>query len=378
MDPASFPGGVKPTLEEFKKGLERMDPYALDRPLIGRHLICEQPAALGTTRVEGLLPGKVDVSVELGEPMGRVLRAARASVELVAGETAQVTLSLKSAQFPKLVPLAGTLRVPAAWPTQDARLEISATDLVGASNRDRARLPLNYMPSVPGDPQTLCFDLGAMPSATYRFTVESLAFERLVRIAESGSDHVALEVPEAATLYLTVVDSASGRPVDVKGVAWRPGTGAWSLVAPAIGFHPVDAGARLAATLPVGEGKFALALAGEWRLDPPASTVIHAGEQEFTLRVHHANGLRLKLECSGAAVEWKEEMPIGVKFESVDGDGVVTFVTGSKGSALFVVSRPGAYLVTIPAIAGYADVEPFEIAIPAGEFVEKTVELHRR
>jgi hypothetical protein len=309
--------------------------------------------------------------------MGRVFCAARASVELVAGETAHVTLNLKSVQFPRLVPVAGTLHVPAGWSTQDARLELLATDLDGEAERDRARLPLKEMTSVPGDPQTFRFDAGTLPAATYRFTIESLAFERELRIAAPDSDHVALAVPEAGTLDLTVVDATSGRPVDVRGVSWRPGTGAWSLVAPAIGFHPIEGGARLAATLPVGEGRFDLGLSSEWRLDPPASTVIHAGEQEFTLRVHHANGVRLKLE-SGGAVAWKDGMPYDVKFEPVDGDGVVTMANGFGATALFVVSRPGWYLVTLPAIAGYADVEPFKVEIPAGAYVEKTVELHRR
>ena len=372
MDPASFPGGQKPTLEEFKKGLARYD-NRIDRPALRRFLTCEQPAALGLTPLDGLTPGKVDILVELGEPQGRPLQTARATVELVAGETAHVTLNSKIEPFPALVPVAGTLHVPAAWSTQDAQLEIASTDLAGVSSRDRVRLPLRKLATVPGDPETLRFDAGLLPTATWRFSIESLAFERDLRIAAPDSDRVKLEVPEAGTLFLTVLDSTSGQPVNVGDVGWRV-AGAWILVAPGFRFHDIEGSHRLAALLPVGAGNFDLGLGSEWRLDLPASAIIHPGEQEFTLRVHHAHGVRLKLECGGTHVFWSTEATFGVSFESIGGDGAVT----SFHDGLFVVSRPGRYRVTIPTMEEFAAVEPFEVDVPTGEYLEYEVELRRR
>jgi hypothetical protein len=378
MDPGSFPGGRKPTLEEFRKGLEALRFEPSGRQEIDRHMVYEQPAALGRMHLEGLLPGKFDVAVELGLADHRPLVSGSTSVELVAGETAHVEVVSKSAPFPTLVHVAGTLHVPSAWPTQGATLEIVARDLEGVSFRDRARLPLKEMAAEPGDPETLRFDAGELPSATYRFSIDAIPFLRELRIAAPDSEGVKLELPEAGTLYLTVVDAASGEPVKLRDVSWRPDTGAWSLRSPTYRFSAREGDARLVATIPLGAGDFDVGLRGEWKVEPPASAVIHAGDQEFVLRVRHVNGVRLKLRCGGAAVPWTPEMPLAVRIEPVDGDGVRTDATGFEAAATFTVSRPGRYRITLPALDGYADVEPFEVEVPQGGFVEKLVELRRR
>ena len=186
-----------------------------------------------------------------------------------------------------------------------------------------------------------------------------------------------LAIPEAATLYLTVVDAASGQPVPLKQVSWRR-AGAWSLVAPSFRFRAIEGGDRLVATVPVGEGCFDLGLRNEWKLDPPASAVIHAGDQELTLRVHHATGVRLNLSCDGVSVPWTEEMVSGGTFESVDGDGTLTDKINQTSAALFVVSGPGRYRFNLAAIAGFAAVEPFDVDVPGGEIIERSLELHHR
>lgn len=53
--------------------------------------------------------------------------------------------------------------------------------------------------------------------------------------------------------------------------------------------------------------------------------------------------------------------------------------SGSDGKSSYIaVDAPGRFRVTIPAIAGYQPIDPFEVEIAAGEFVEREIQLVRK
>ena len=59
--------------------------------------------------------------------------------------------------------------------------------------------------------------------------------------------------------------------------------------------------------------------------------------------------------------------------------GVFREVVSTPDGSYFVSQIvPGRYRVTLPAIPGFRPVDPFEIDVPAGDFVTKTVELTRK
>lgn len=376
--PEDFPGGRKPTLAEFKQLIERMrGQYEASRDSGELHLA--QPAKLGETRVEALAPGEFVVSVEIGADSETPLVAGKAAVKLIAGETTHASLVLAAVASPAAVPLAGTLDVPTGWNPKNLELVIEPIDLRGASDSDERRLEVSQMVALPGRPGWLHWSAGEVLPATWRFTVLGAGYSHEEKVGPSGDDHVELRLGKPATLVVHVVDEASGSPIKLKWLRYVP-TGDELIygVSQNIDLKYDGSRSRYLAVVPVGQGAFESFEAEEWTLDPTTSRIeVHSGEQEVTLKVVRACGVIVTLACGGAKVAWPEDLAFESKIEPIDPAGRTTWMS-MRDDLHLGVAVPGRYRVTLAKIPGYAEVEPFEVDVPAGEFVTRTVALTRK
>jgi hypothetical protein len=377
--PEDFPGGRKPTLEEFKRLIEQMrGQYEASRD--AGELQLAQPARLGETSLESLQPGEFVVSVEIGPDSETPLVAGKAAVKLVAGETARVGLVLEAVAEPVPVQLAGTLFIPAGWNPTRLELQIEPIDLRGGTESDTRNLPLSRMVALPDRPGWFHWNAGDVLPATWRFEVRGAGYSHDQKVGPAGDDHVELRLGEPAKLIVHVVDEASGRPIELKWLQFIPAGDELAYgLARTIDLEYDRSRSRYSAVVPVGAGTFESIESEEWTLDAATSRVdVHSGEQEVTLRVHRTCGVIVALSCDGAKVAWPEDLGFECKIEPVAASVGTTWMAMNDELPRFGVAVPGRYRVTLPKIPGYAEVEPFEIDVPAGEFVTRTVALTRK
>ena len=379
LKPADFPGGRKPTLDEYRQMIEaERGTYEVSRNLGTLHL--SQPAVVGETRIESLPPGEFVVSIELGDEAKTLLVADRAPARLAAGETTRVTLLLAAVATPAPVSLAGTIFIPAGWRANELVLRIRPLDLVGRTDADERFVALKEMVALPDRPGWFRWSAGAVLPATWEFDVEGASYTHAEKIGASGNDHVELKLAEPATLIVHVVDAASGQPVELKWLRFIAAfADHWSGPYCTADLHYDAAHARYTGLVPVGTGNLEPLGEWDWTTDETVAPLeIHAGEQAVTFRVHRTCGVLVALACAGAKVAWPEDLGLEVKIEPVDAAGRYLFTDTRDGLPRLGVAQAGRYKVTLPEIPGYAPIAPFEVDVPAGMFVTRTVNLTLR
>jgi hypothetical protein len=260
------------------------------------------------------------------------------------------------------------------------RLDIEPLDLPGKTRADEHRIHLQEMVAIPGRPGWFHWSAGDVLPATWVFTVEGTGFSSAIRIDPPGNDHLEFTLAEPATLVLHVVDAASGQPVKIEWLGFTPlRSGEWLVGASSINFKYDEEQARFSGSVPIGAGVITSFGDATWTLDDESTRVeIHAGEQEVTVRAHRLGGVIVALACGGARVAWPEDLGFECEIEPVDDKGHVASTSMRDELPCLAVTLPGRYRVKLPEIPGFAPVEPFEVDVPAGEFVKKTVELTRK
>jgi hypothetical protein len=166
----------------------------------------------------------------------------------------------------------------------------------------------------------------------------------------------------------------------MSGLRWQPDSGDFAFA----GFAAVEleydaARGCSSARVPVGPGTLLSFFDEERSLDGDTSMVeIHAGEQEIVAKSHPICGVSFDLSCDGAKVAWNEHDSWEIKVVRSDGVSRMSWSSFRDSHPVIAVDDPGRYTVTLPAIDGYDPVAPFEIEIPAGQFLQKTVELRKK
>jgi hypothetical protein len=276
------------------------------------------------------------------------------------------------------VALSGTLFVPASWTTSGFVLDIAPVDLRGRTEKDRRHLRVDQMTQRPGPPGWYCWNAGKLLAATYTFRIEQAGFVRRFKIAAPGCEPVALVLPEAARLHVRLVDEADRKPVYVTSLAWCPAMPSWQSDASSIALSFDAESLRYSACVPIGFGYVTASDADHWLLDGDAAMAeIEAGERELVIPATRGCGVVVELLCHGERVDYPDELLGDAAIKAVGHGG------GGAGTSLvdahleFPVTAPGRYLVTLPPIDGYAAVTPFEVEVPAGQFVHHPIEMTR-
>jgi hypothetical protein len=333
-------------------------------------------ARIGETTIEDLLPGEILVTVEIGLRSPIVL--ASQPVHVIARETARVVLDVAPVAFPTLARLAGTLRVPPGATIERFTLDITPRELRGAIDSDWRTLDAKSMEPVAGRNDTWRWDAGELPSGTYSITIHGTSMTKVVDLPPRGATNVALEVPTHATLRVRVVSSRDGSPVKLSWLDWTPAReeGAATGVSPILLLYD-EATRTFVSSVPIGRGEIESFGADLWALDEATRAEIFPGEQELVARVHPIGGASLALSADGKPLEVGRRVVDAITVAPVGRSGPCIWKRLRDRSPAFAVDPPGRYVVTLPKIAGYEQVAPFEVDVVVGTFAKVPVELRR-
>jgi hypothetical protein len=347
-------------------------------------IFAERLAELGEEHFDGIEPGEVTASVEIGDQSLSPLIAGIVRTTLIAGQTTKLTLHLDPMRMPAAVAVAGTLFVPAEWmatrAADDCALYIAPLDLRGHIGADERCLAVTDMAAQPGRPGWYRWDAGKLLAATYQFMMPRVGFSRVVKIEPPRQDSLEFVVAEPALLHVRVVSEASGAPLHPWSLQWIPEPPEGSTQAgDPIELEPDDAMAVYSAHVPVGAGRVVCMIDHGCVLDDDSATaVIHSGEQELTVRAHPGCGVALEGLEHGTPVDWPDEFADDVRVEAVGHSGRGAAIGAAGSQLLVVVTAPGSYRVTLPTLPDCVPIAPFVVDVPAGEFVKRTVELTRK
>jgi hypothetical protein len=193
-----------------------------------------------------------------------------------------------------------------------------------------------------------------------------------------GRTDVEIVIGEPSITVIHVVDDATDRPVSDVKLFWncrRPKESTGGGLEPATWDADISA---FRANAPAGEVEWSIH-GVEHELVSDRFTSLVAGPNEITLRVRRNCGVVLYLEDGSHRIAWDDQVQWAVSLVRVDGDLRVRGAMGGSEShgAYYVVDAPGAYRVTIPPLAGFEPIAPFEVNVPPAGFAEHVVELTR-
>lgn len=324
---------------------------------------------------EGLPPGAYRVRLEIGDwyrdriPLGQV------SVELPAGESRSVLLSIIAPPPVERARLAGTVRVAAGWELDEmmvyARFEGTLLDVDGRNNY----LALNSLQASAESAGTFLFDFGELQLGEYRVGARSgpgdvdFDVNQALRLGPDGVTDVLLDVQAPCEVVLTLRDAQSGEALG-DTILWQ-----------SVGS---DGGYTGAVRAPGNESFEFRAPAGEIRLHgyapeyiPIHETVaISPGPNPFTFQVERACILRLLLRDGETPVLWGEGWELDVKHADSGASSVTMSGSGSERSLGF--AEPGRYRLDRLEVEGYETVRDLEFEARRGETVEHVIALKRK
>jgi hypothetical protein len=318
---------------------------------------------------DSIAAGSYVASAELGERWDAVMRAS-APVEVLAGHRTQVLLELQSEPEVEKARMAGTLHVPRELQLENPRLTLKLLDTPVLGQDSYQSLQLTASASRDGG--LWSWSAAGLQTGRYQIWMMELEWGVVVNLPETGLTDVHLELPLPAQVRVTTSDADTGLPVEVDEVLWycrwpegvngsgledakRAARDLWTLRAP-----------RTTVVLHVWDPQFEFV---EQEVD------LTAGDADVSLSLRRACGLVLSLLDGTTVLPWTDEF--AAEFEPVDHDGRATW-SGRGPNLRQGVSAPGLYRVQVTAIPGYLPIEPFELQIPAGQWLEHTVKLQRR
>jgi hypothetical protein len=255
------------------------------------------------------------------------------------------------------------------------------------------------MTAVPGKPGWYRWRVGPILPATYRITVPRARFDAQLEVGTAGRSDVSIALPEAAQLIVRIVDDATKEPVEWGYLDWSPlDDSPFAYSRREILFWDRTAQALVGSTAS-GTGRFECSsIAYEFLDDPDAPSAthsVHAGRNEFDLRVKRRCGVDLRLDRAAAevlrgsvrlqstclATGAREEILWRVTFVAVrdglarsglaDGDSSpAAAAVRALGANCFVLPTPGRYRFSFP---DFPAIAAFEVDVPEREFVKYEV-----
>jgi hypothetical protein len=367
---SAFPGNKRPTETELRAQLERQ----MKEDAAGEVKVEVSPAKDGPTRITDLLPGKCIVSAEMGKSFRNPVVLAQQQVEISAGETTRVSLSLADPpRSEKPAPLAGTLYLPPDWSDLEPDLWFEILERPDLEESVRPRARFSSMQPVEGTPGLYRWSAGKVPPGKYVATIHAVEMQFPVDVPPEGNEEVRLEIGEPADVSVHLVDE-SGADAEVKSVHWygerAPGKTGGGLESatydPATRTYQFRAPAGRV-VIHIWDRRFRF-INETIDLDP--------GPNEHTIHLERSCGIILSLRDGDAKVKWPEYRYPSV--ESLGAEGAEAGSGDDPSGYYMAVSAPGRYRVKVPEVDGYEPVPAFEIDVAKGEFVTRNVALQRR
>jgi hypothetical protein len=313
--------------------------------------------------------GRYVVTVNVGNHLESVALAHQ-EVELVAGKTAELTLLCRKIEHAPPVPVAGTVEVPREWGDTPFEMWFGPTRRPELWDKNHVIIKSSEMQCDDGDPRIFRWS-GAVEPAEYDFFVSALNGHLRSTIGVGGRRDLRIVVAACGDVVLHVVDAATGTAIDKYSVQWETDTAPF----PSDYYlRSDDEPKAYTGRVPVGRGT--LYDLRDFEVVEPDPIEIHPGRNELTLHVRRLPGVVLEFTYDGWRVPWTRELSIDATPVEHEGESRGES-TDDAENVVLLVSRPGKYRVTVPAVAGFEIVPPFDVDIADGVYAHRAIELQR-
>ncbi len=321
--------------------------------------------------------GDFDLKLETGGGYRDRASLGEVSFELLAGASRSVTLETKARPPVLGARLSGLVTIGEGWALEGLSVcaELGGEALSGGARRhDLSRKQLRRAEGVE---RTFLFDFGELQPGKYKVSVrnglgnEAFDVGTTVQLGPDGLTDVALEVPPACRVQLTVTDSVSGEMVDCTVIWMRLGNQRRGGLRAMRG----KPGAEIVEFLsPVGE--FELITSNPEYGQVREMVTARPGLNSFSYQVDRACRVRLSLRDGEVSVPWNDELVLELSHAG-SGQGPQTWKQDAA-ACTYTLAEPGRYLVASFELEGFEVVEGLEFDATTGETTEHVIELKRK
>jgi hypothetical protein len=323
--------------------------------------------------LESLAAGSHFVSAELTGSTPSIPALAFGEVEIVAGSTAHLVLTLREIPHVDEAPLEGVVVIPKEWGIAEFRMmayPLGVTNPMPSGGVPT--LESKEMRAIESQPEAHVFSWPAVPLGSYELVVIPPGWSMTVNVGPSGMRNAHIEVPPPALVSVRVVEVGLGTDVEISELGWnsiRPegfhGGHAY------IGYKNSTTG-RFEFSAPIGDVE--LTVADSDYLPFSKRVTVESGRNDITIEIVRACGIQLELKNGTVSVPFDDS---NVSIGQVGGPGQSNWNTTRRQGMRFAVTNPGRYRVEIRAPSGYRAIEPFPVDVEAGKFVEIVVQVER-
>ncbi|MCE9595307.1 MAG: hypothetical protein K8S98_14055, partial [Planctomycetes bacterium] len=328
----------------------------------------------GTVVLRGLPARPFQLRAEVGNLFLGPVVLAEASAEIVAGETARVSLELDHAPKLDLASVSGRLLVPKAWTAEWPMITLTLLDThLGTAEAYQMTVATPSTTTAEG------FDVFDWNFASVQPGRHELAFYTsqvsiVIEAVPGANEGIELRVPPPTEVVVRVVDALSGEEALGVKVIWSPERPE--------GDH---GGGAQDATYDAESHAYEIRAPGgpivvrvlDWSYLPVVERIDASKDREVTLRLQPACGIRLSLRDGDTQVTlpdswWEHPEPESGTI------GKGSMMMRDRGGLRAMVTAPGTYTIQPPKLDGYVQPPLQRIEVRAGEFTEHVVQLERK
>jgi hypothetical protein len=333
----------------------------------------------GLVRAEALLPGTYLVSAEAGDWFENPLEMGRVEAGVAVDRTTTVALHIEPLPVTALVPLKGTIRMPAVWEIDSFILTIKLLDTpVTEADQYQVLGSDEFAKETVDDGQLYRFDAGEVQPGRYSIEIKPPRHATSVTVGSGSRDEVHLVVPPPGIVSVRVVDEETAQDAPVESIYWLPkrpdaSGGAFETVkrSEETGLFEFKA--------PVGRIAVKI-MSAAYRAKESRGNVldVRPGVNRCTVEVTRTCGILITVKDGERVIPWDSDWDVFPR--AVDPGGTRGFLSFRcvKDSMRISVGAPGRYRFEFPEIDGYRPVDTQDVLVRRGEFVEHIIRLQRK
>jgi len=332
--------------------------------------------------ITGLLPGKYNASVELGEWYDSPQSLGAVDVVVDAGIKNEYELLVTLPPTTVRARLAGTLFLPPAWGFTSFEIEADLDRGETGGLKETHTLSSSDMEQLAGDDGAWTFDYGEIPTGDYELKFSSagypteLEYGYRTKLESAGNEQVQFRIPQPATVVIQIFEEPGGEPAKIVNLSWDPRAPKGTYMSAYVSSEAVP-GKQGYFEFQAPVGQLGLHTFGDGYTTLQEVVDVRSGRNEFTYR--------LSRECALVIVflDGKTPVPIGDEWyprpEHLDGEGKLLY-TSYGGSSGFktALSKPGRYVFEIPELEAFEPIPKQTITVRSGEETRHVVQLVRK
>lgn len=360
-------------------------PISVESIPVGTYLVC---AELGEMSINSYIMEEDSIILGKGE------------VDVLAGQTSSIILSLRAPPEVVKVPLKGTLVIPPAWEYDRVTMKAEILNVpvydgltaINFSNRESSPTHVRIGPSIrhylieylpleqkKDNENVYSWNAGSVQPGLYEFSVKPMAYVTRRKVGPEGLTDAVITVAPPARVAIRVVDDMTGVEIKVDSLYWqfRPPepfvnctTGGKAKVNEKTGLFEFEA--------PLGQ--IGIEISSDYYYIPGLSghtLTVHPGNNGHTIRVFKCCGFDLILRDGNVTlpynIDWFLE-PIKADEEEF---AICWSCPHVEGRRFRIEGPPGLYRFKMPNIEGYLQVPEQEVLVKSGEYTRHVIQLQR-